>query len=174
MAMSLARFSHWIWPGNRTRRARELPAGSTAASHGLFPDSPSGFREPNAVRLPSSGCGGPRPRKGRNRRPSREDSMIDREHDMVIVPSDGGGYLSDSDSDNSDWSIGWLEPQAPEMQSDGDSEGSFAVLVPCYRHGRVEQPVQPNSRIPAHRVLPDDSLTGGNTFVEQWLSSLQN
>ncbi|TVU06026.1 hypothetical protein EJB05_49215 [Eragrostis curvula] len=140
MATALSRFSHWIWPGSRSRRTRQLPAGSTTVTNGLFPDSPSGFREPGAVGLPSPGGGGERPRKGKSRRRGgRREARVDREHDMVIVPSDGdsGEGLSDSGSDCSDWSIGWLEPHAPELQSDGDSESSFAVLVPCYR--RVEQ-----------------------------------
>ncbi|XP_047073316.1 uncharacterized protein LOC124682730 [Lolium rigidum] len=172
MAMSLSRFSNWIWPGSRTR---ELPAGSTVPATGLFPDSPSGYREPDAARLPSSAGGAARPRKGRTRRPGRGESGIDREHDMVIVPSDGGaGYLSDSDSDGSEWSIGWLEPQAPDMQSDGDSEGSFAVLVPCYRRGRVEQPGRSDGRFPGHGGLAGGNQTGGNNFVDEWLSSLQN
>ena len=42
---------------------------------------------------------------------SREERRIDREYDVVIVLSDaGGGCLSGSESDDSDWSIGWLEP----------------------------------------------------------------
>ncbi|XP_006659395.1 uncharacterized protein LOC102704725 [Oryza brachyantha] len=166
--MGLSRFSHWIWPGSRTRRARDAPVSSaaTAMAEALFPDSPSGFREPEALRVPSSGV---RPRKGASRRrSSREEARVDREHDMVIVPSDGGdAYLSDSGSDDSDWSIGWLEPQGPELHSDGDSEGSFAVLVPCYRRGRrVEEP--------GRGRLADDNVSGGKNFVERWLSSLPN
>jgi len=58
MAMSLTRFSQWIWPGSRTRsrRGREPPAVSTAVANGLFPDSPSGFREPDAVGHPGGGA----------------------------------------------------------------------------------------------------------------------
>ncbi|GJN03474.1 hypothetical protein PR202_ga20926 [Eleusine coracana subsp. coracana] len=150
MAMSLSRFSHWIWPGSRSQRAREPPAGSMAMKNGLLPDSPSGFREPGAIGFSShGGGGGARPRKGKSRRRGgRGEARVDREHDMVIVPSDGGGGLSDSGSDCSDWSIGWLEPHAPELQSDGDSESSFAVLVPCYRRGRIEQTGRPNGRFP--------------------------
>uniref|UniRef100_A0A0D3H084 Uncharacterized protein n=1 Tax=Oryza barthii TaxID=65489 RepID=A0A0D3H084_9ORYZ len=47
--MGLSRFSDWIWPGSRTtRRARDAPASSVAVAMAgaLFPDSPSGFREP--------------------------------------------------------------------------------------------------------------------------------
>ncbi|XP_062192307.1 uncharacterized protein LOC133895806 [Phragmites australis] len=170
--MALSRISHWIWPGSRTRsrRPRELPAGSTSMTNGLFPDSPSGFREPCVVGLPSSG-GGARPRKGKSRRRGgRREARVDREHDMVIVPSDGdgGGCLLESDSDCSDWSIGWLEPHAPELQNDGDSEGSFAVLVPCYR-----RPGLPDGRFPGPSDA-DGSVSDNKDFVEQWLSSLQN
>ncbi|KAF0899165.1 hypothetical protein E2562_013384 [Oryza meyeriana var. granulata] len=169
--MGLSRFSHWIWPGSRTRRAREPPVSSTATAmaDALFPDSPSGFREPETVRTPSSGGGSRGTRKGTNRRHSGEvEARVDREHDMVIVPSDvGDGYLSDTGSDDSDWSIGWLEPQGPELHSDGDSEGSFAVLVPCYRHGRR---VEETSR----GRLADGNVSDGKNFVERWLSSLPN
>lgn len=87
---------------------------------------------------------------------------MDREHDMVIVLSDGdgGGGLSDSDSDCSDWSIGWLEPHAQELQTDGDSESSFAVLVPCYRRGRVEQTGRPVSRVPGPIGVAAGSVSG--------------
>ncbi|CAN1825879.1 hypothetical protein LINPERHAP1_LOCUS31338, partial [Linum perenne] len=34
----------------------------------------------------------------------------------------------------SDDSIGWLEPNGPDFQSNEDSDDSFAVLVPCYGH----------------------------------------
>ncbi|KAG8087230.1 hypothetical protein GUJ93_ZPchr0010g8942 [Zizania palustris] len=164
--MGLSRFSHWVWPRSttRTRRAREPPVSSVAMAGVLFPDSPSGFREPDAVRVPSSG-GGARPPKG-NRRRDHDEARIDREHDMVIVPSGGCGFLSDSDSDSgdSDWSIGWLEPQGPVLHSDGDSDGSFAVLVPCYRHGRVEE----------RGRFADGNVSETKNFVERWLSSLPN
>ncbi|KAL6661463.1 hypothetical protein ACP70R_000847 [Stipagrostis hirtigluma subsp. patula] len=179
MAMALGRISHWIWPGSRNRRTRKLPAGSTAVTTGLFPDSPSGFREPDAVGLQSSGGvgAGARQRKGKNRRRGgRGEARVDREHDMVIVPSDGdgGGCLSDSDSDGSDWSIGWLEPHAAELQSDGDSEGSFAVLVPCYRRSRVERAGRPNGRLPGPGDVAGGSVSDNKNFLDQWLSSLQN
>lgn len=160
--MSLSRFSKWIWPGSRARnrrgRDREPPAwSSTAVTKGLFPDSPSGFREPDA------GVG----RTGTiSRRGGRAEDRVDGEHGMVIVQSDGDGCLSDSDSDASDWSIGWLEPLAPDLQSDADSEGSFAVLVPCYRRGRADRPARPDG---THGGVSDN-----RTSVEQWVSSLQN
>ncbi|KAK3121689.1 hypothetical protein QOZ80_8BG0658940 [Eleusine coracana subsp. coracana] len=167
--MSLSRFSHWIWPGSRSQRTCEPPAGIMAMKNGLLPDSPSGFREPGAVGFPRHGGGGARPRKGKSRRRGgRGDSRVDREYDMVIVPSDGGGGLSDSDSDCSDWSIGWLEPHARELQSDEDSESSFSVLVPCYRRGRIEQTGRPDGRFSGPGGVSDSQ-----NFVDQWLSSLQ-
>lgn len=66
---------------------------------------------------------------------SREERKIDREYDIVLVPPDGG-CISGSESDDSDYSIGWLEPHGPGFRSDDESlDDSFAVLVPCY--GRV-------------------------------------
>ncbi|OMO50765.1 hypothetical protein CCACVL1_30268 [Corchorus capsularis] len=66
---------------------------------------------------------------------SREERKIDREYDVVLVPSDGG-CVSGSESDGSDYSIGWLEPHGPGFHSDDDSDNSFAVLVPCYGHSQ--------------------------------------
>ncbi|CAO2175470.1 unnamed protein product [Urochloa humidicola] len=176
MAMSLTRFSQWIWPGSRTRsrKGREPPSASAAVANGLFPDSPSGFREPDAVGgHPGSGTARPRKGKGR-RRGGRGEPKADGEHGMVIVQSDGDGCLSDSDSDGSDWSIGWLEPLAPDLQSEGDSEGSFAVLVPCYRRGRIEKPARPDGRFPGPGGVATGGVSDNKNFVEQWVSSLQN
>ncbi|KAJ8774845.1 hypothetical protein K2173_018104 [Erythroxylum novogranatense] len=49
-----------------------------------------------------------------------------------------------SESDDSDYSIGWLEPHGPEFQSDDDTNNSFAVLVPCY--GRAHDNVLDNTK----------------------------
>ncbi|KAF4380172.1 hypothetical protein G4B88_011246 [Cannabis sativa] len=68
---------------------------------------------------------------------SWEERKIDQEYDVVIVQFDGG-CVSGSESDNSDWSIGWLEPHGPEFQSDDEVDNSFAVLVPCYGRGLQE------------------------------------
>lgn len=93
---------------------------------------------------------------------------------MVIVQSDGDGCLLDSDSDGSDWSIGWLEPLAPDLQSDADSEGSFAVLVPCYRRGRNDRLARPDARFPGPGGVTVGAVSDNKNFVEQWVSSLQN
>ncbi|KAF5206608.1 hypothetical protein FRX31_003812 [Thalictrum thalictroides] len=44
-----------------------------------------------------------------------------------------------SESDNSDWSIGWMEPHAPGFQTNDGMDSSFAVLVPCYGHSSKDQ-----------------------------------
>ncbi|PNY08108.1 hypothetical protein L195_g004620 [Trifolium pratense] len=52
-------------------------------------------------------------------------------------------FLSGYESDESDWSIGWLEPLGSDFESndnddeDDSSDNSFA-LVPCYSHGCKE------------------------------------
>ncbi|KAJ8751719.1 hypothetical protein K2173_025890 [Erythroxylum novogranatense] len=74
---------------------------------------------------------------------SREHRKIDKEHDVVLVPSDGG-CLSGSESDDSDYSIGWLEPHGPEFQSDDDTDNNFDVLIPCY--GRAHDNVLDNTK----------------------------
>ncbi|KAJ1289504.1 hypothetical protein BS78_02G169300 [Paspalum vaginatum] len=177
--MALSRFTQWLWPGPGGAAARgathELTSGGLTGSS--FPDFPSGFREPDTVTFYTAGGAGgrrTRPRRLKNRRRSRGELRVDREYDMVIVPSDGGGCLSGSDSDDSDWSIGWLEPQAPELQTDGDPENCFAVLVPCYRHGRQEQTGRHEDKFLGAGALADGRLSDGKNFVEQWLSSLQN
>lgn len=68
---------------------------------------------------------------------SFEERKAVRDYDAVIVPSDGG-CSSESESDDSDWSIGWLEPHGPHFDSDNESDDSFAVLVPCYGRGKIK------------------------------------
>ncbi|KAL2538523.1 hypothetical protein Fot_04945 [Forsythia ovata] len=83
-----------------------------------------------------------------------------------------------SESDDSDWSIGWLEPHAPDFQSDDDADDSFAVLVPCYRldckelEGKEEE--TGNQFLSAIRNLPNQYSVEGKKYMEQWLSSLNN
>ncbi|KAK4411733.1 hypothetical protein Sango_0246300 [Sesamum angolense] len=117
-------------------------------------------------RVPSSSSS----RKAKRKWKSREERSrrIDKEYDVVLVPSDGV-CLSGSESDDSDWSIGWLEPHAPDFQGGDEADDSFAVLVPCYRHNfqeledKVEEPsVQFLSAV---KKLPNDYLLGaGSTW----------
>ncbi|KAG8049708.1 hypothetical protein GUJ93_ZPchr0009g661 [Zizania palustris] len=135
MSMALNRFTQWLWPTPRVA-THELP--STCLTTASFPDFPSGFREPDTITFATAGGGG--------RRRSRGEPRVDREFDMVIVPSDGGGCLSGSESDDSDWAIGWQEKLSPELQTDGDPDSCFAVLVRCYHHGQAEQAGRPEGQ----------------------------
>ncbi|KAL9680373.1 hypothetical protein QQ045_018251 [Rhodiola kirilowii] len=59
---------------------------------------------------------------------SREERKLDTEKDVVLVPHDGGCIFG-SESEDSDWSVGWLEPHGPEFLSyddDDESNNSFA------------------------------------------------
>ncbi|CAI9303060.1 unnamed protein product [Lactuca saligna] len=117
-------------------------------------------------------------RKWQNRR----ERKVDKEYDVVLVPSDGG-CLSGSESDDSDWSIGWLEPHGAGFYSDDDdddddSDDSFAVLVPCYGRGCgdvVNTKNVSNDRFLDHTIgqVPDIYSTQNEVYMEQWLSSLQ-
>ncbi|KAL2504515.1 hypothetical protein Adt_20136 [Abeliophyllum distichum] len=105
-----------------------------------------------------------------------ERKGIDKVYDAVLVPSDGV-CLTGSESDDLDWSIGWLEPHAPDFQSDNEADGSFAVLVPCYRHQckKLEEVKEPgNYFLNAIKNLPNEYSDDGKKYMEQWLSSLQN
>ncbi|PNY16638.1 hypothetical protein L195_g013363, partial [Trifolium pratense] len=85
-------------------------------------------------------------RKVKRKWNSREERKVDREYDVVLVPSDGG-CVSGSESDDSDWSIGWMEPHGPGFPSDDETDNSFAVLVPCYGRefgGRIEEGTKTN------------------------------
>ncbi|KAG8503215.1 hypothetical protein CXB51_001071 [Gossypium anomalum] len=104
---------------------------------------------------------------------SREEREIDREYDVVLVPSDGG-CVSGSESDGSDYSIGWLEPHGSGFHGDDDSDNSFAVLVPCYEQSEGNMVVDSKNKIlGAIANIPDNYSAESKKYVEQWLSSLQ-
>ncbi|XP_011099986.1 uncharacterized protein LOC105178248 [Sesamum indicum] len=183
MALSFGRFS-WLWLGGKEKE--QVSNGSLINSINSLGDWGVGFRgEPESLkfysvkgvdrRMPSSSSN----RKAKRKWKSREERSrrIDKEYDVVLVPSDGV-CLSGSESDDSDWSIGWLEPHAPDFQSDDEADDSFAVLVPCYRHEfkEVKEKVD-GANIPllnAVKNLPIDYTADGTKYMEQWLSSLRN
>ncbi|XP_027078223.1 uncharacterized protein [Coffea arabica] len=176
MAVSLTRFSWWWWSGKEKE-----PVTNGSSSMNTLPDWGFGLREPDNLKFRSVMAAkmAPSSRKVKRKWKSREERRrIDKEYDVVLVPSDGV-CLSGSESDDSDWSIGWLEPHAPDFQSDDEADDSFAVLVPCYRHAYTELEKEPrgsNQFLSAIKNLPNEysDVSDGKKYVEQWLSSLQN
>lgn len=167
MAVAFTRLSYWLWGGTD----HETPNSSLSTS----PDFPSGLRELDSVKFRS--VNGPSIRSSSRRTKkkwqSREERRIDKEYDIVLVPSDGG-CMSGSESDDSDYSIGWLEPHAPDFQSENETESSFAVLVPCYGRGRCEQVESSNNHVLGAGFLTEQNLSEDKDFIDQWLSSLQH
>ncbi|OWM66211.1 hypothetical protein CDL15_Pgr013428 [Punica granatum] len=164
----------WTWGAKEKE-----PVSNGPSSTGLTNEFGFGFREPENLKFPfvkgkkiaSSS------RKVKRKWQSREQRRnIDREFDIVLVPSDGVCLSGSDESEDSDWSIGWLEPPGTEFLSDDEGEdNSFAVLVPCYRPGSKEL-VEDSSKqlLSVIKNLPDEFDAEGNNYIEQWLSSLQN
>lgn len=137
MAVAFTHLSWWLWSGKHQEpRIVNGPSKNSSADSGMWESDALRFLLAKQANMGSSS------RRVKRKWHSREERKIDREYDVVLVPSDGG-CVSGSESDDSDWSIGWLEPHGPEFPSDDESDSSFAVLVPCYGHhygGVVEDP----------------------------------
>ncbi|KAL7104296.1 hypothetical protein ACP275_08G235100 [Erythranthe tilingii] len=183
MALSFTKFS-WLWLGGKEKEP-PVSNGGLVNSINSVGDWGLGLRGESEnlkfysvkevdSRMPSN-------RKVKRKWKSREErgrnKNADREYDVVLVPSDGV-CLSGSESDDSDWSIGWMEPHAPDFQSDDVADDSFAVLVPCYRHDTQEVNAKEETSgvrfFNGVRNLPVDSFADGTNYMEQWLSSLKN
>ncbi|PIN19261.1 hypothetical protein CDL12_08059 [Handroanthus impetiginosus] len=184
MSLSFPRFP-WLLLGRKEKE--QVTNGSLINPINSLGDWDLGLRgEPESLkfysvkaidrRMPFSSSNRKTKRKWKSR---EERSMrMDKEYDVVLVPSDGV-CLSGSESDDSDWSIGWLEPHAPDFQSDDEADDSFAVLVPCYRHDCREEmekeEEEPGLRfLNAVKSIPIDYWADGTKYMEQGLSSLQN
>ncbi|XP_047311038.1 uncharacterized protein LOC124914511 [Impatiens glandulifera] len=185
MAVSLAHLPLWLWGGGGKRKGGKgidpVPNGSSSTEWGL------GLRDLDNVRFPlvkGSKMASPSTRKMKRKWKSREERRrIGNDSDVVLVPSDGG-CLSGSESDDSDWSIGWLEPHAPDFQNDDEADNSFAVLVPCYRHAEIKELEPRSDNHHHHHQLQHQFLDGinflnteytdGKKHVEDWISSLQS
>lgn len=162
MSMVFDHFSWWF-RGKGKNQKSAIPKGDR-------PDS--GLWEIDTVKFPlvdrrvaSSS------RRAKRKWHSREERKVDKEYDIVHVPSDGG-CISGSESDDSDYSVGWLEPHGPGFQTDG--EDSFAVIVPCY--GRCRGDLEDDKKENTLNGLANISeiyAADGNKLLEQWLSSLQ-
>jgi hypothetical protein len=158
MAVAFTNLSWWLWSGKH--QEPRIPNGSSINSS---PDS--NMWESDALKFPlvkgtnmsfSS-------RRVKRKWHSREERKIDREYDVVIVPSDGE-CVSGSETDDSDWSIGWLEPHGPGFQSDDDTDDSFAVLVPCYARGYDDMVEDSKNNILTTVGNIPDSYSDGERF----------
>ncbi|XP_048439128.1 uncharacterized protein LOC125476736 [Pyrus x bretschneideri] len=163
---AFTQLSWWLWSGKQ--KEPRIPKGSSSNSS---PDS--GMRETDALKFPSvkgSNMASSSSRSVKRKWHSREERKIDREYDVVLVPSEGG-CVSGSESEASDWSVGWLEPVGPGFQRDDDADDSFAVLVPCYGHV-IHDMVKDskNNILSTVGNIPDESTK----YMEEWLSSLRN
>ncbi|XP_038714680.1 uncharacterized protein LOC120008435 [Tripterygium wilfordii] len=169
MAVAFNHLSWWLWSGKH--QEPKVPNGSSLNSSpdsSLLESDNLKFPLVRGTNMASSS------RRIKRKWHSREERKFDREYDVVLVPSDGG-CVSGSESDNSDYSVGWLEPPGPGFHSDDETDNSFAVLVPCY--GRVHDDrveVSKNNILGAIVRVPDSYSDDSKKFMEQWLSSLQN
>lgn len=167
MAVAFTRISWWPFGRKDSKPAPPVnPSLSSSADFGL------GFREPDSLKFPSVKGPGMRSssRRVKKKWRSREERKIDREYDLVLVPSDGG-CLSGSESDDSDWSIGWLEPHSADFISDTESENSFAVLVPCYGRGRCEMVESPKHHLFGEVDFANAGSSDHKNYLEPWPSS---
>ncbi|WOL13802.1 hypothetical protein Cni_G22582 [Canna indica] len=144
------------------------PRGSR--NPGPISSSDFAMRGFDSMRFAAVGGPGVRPnsRPAKKKRHRPEERRIDKEHDAVLVMSDGG-CMSGSESD-SDWSVGWSEPHAPEFQSETETEDSFAVLVPCYRHGQTEQVDSSKNHVLGATDSRNDDGLDRDMDIEQWLA----
>lgn len=147
MAVSLTRLSWWWWGGKEKE-----PVSNGSSSMNPLQDFGFGLKEQgDSLKFKSvrgaNNVASSTTRKVKRKWKSREERIkrVDKKYDVVLVPSDGV-CLSGSESDDSDWSIGWLEPHAPDFQNDDEADDSFAVLVPCYRHDCIREIGEPNNQ----------------------------
>ncbi|XP_071703196.1 uncharacterized protein [Rutidosis leptorrhynchoides] len=177
MSVSLTRLSWWYW-SNGKEKDSIISSGSSSDSMKLSSSS-----KKKDAKLSSS-------KKVKKKWQSREErkKVVDKEYDVVLVPSDGVCLsASEESSYDSDWSIGWMEPHAPDFfqsddeDADSDANNSFAVLVPCYRNDckafkmeDIDEQQQPSNHNQFLNVLTNGFPAEGNKYMDQWLASLQN
>ncbi|XP_057530963.1 uncharacterized protein LOC130809277 [Amaranthus tricolor] len=175
--MAFPRLQLWglsLWGGKKENK--NIP--NLTSSNSQF-DSGFGVREIESIKFPLKGTkmvssSSSSSRKIKKKWNSREERKIDGEYDGVLVPRDGG-CSSESESEDSDWSIGWLEPHGPDFLSDDETDDSFAVLVPCYRNDRKGTIQGPNTQLlNTIKNLTSEPFTEGKNRMDQWLSSLQS
>ncbi|KAJ3679576.1 hypothetical protein LUZ60_017587 [Juncus effusus] len=171
MAAAFTRISYWLMRGDQKKSRRPSKSSPKSTPSNDFPSEPGSVKFNFAPGSSSSST-----RRIRETHKNSKQKQVDKEYDMVIVPSDGG-ILSGSESDGSDWSIGWQEPHPQEFcNSEGESEDSFSVLVPCYGRGRADLYQLERNNVGSIGFGVRDSIrdefSENKDFLEQWLSSL--
>jgi len=166
MSGKFPNLSRWLWKGKK----RDVKSQNKSS---LILKSESNEVESDLLNYPAVGGSkvGFSSKRVRRKGRSREQGKIDKEHDSVVVPSDGGaaGSSSSSESDDSDWSIGWSEPHAPGFLSDDEIDSGFGVLVRCYG-----KPDSIKNGVGGKSHVPDLHVSDSQKHMERWLSSLQN
>ncbi|KAJ8771209.1 hypothetical protein K2173_025999 [Erythroxylum novogranatense] len=167
MAVSLNRFSRWLWS------SKEKESVSNGSSLNSSTDLGFGSRELDSVKFPRKSLASYK--KVKRKSQSREQRKIDKKSgDVVLVSSDGGVYVPESESNDPDWSIGWVEPHGPEFRRDNENDDGFAVLVPCYRPScKHLVDGSKNQLLTAINSLRNEFSSEGKNCME-WLSSLQS
>jgi hypothetical protein len=122
------------------------------------------------------GAGQRAARHGRKRLGEVDEWRVDKEIDGFVVLAEGGDWTSCSDSDESDWSIGWFERLSSEFSSDNESDNSFAVLVPCYgpssRKALNSRGKQNKETSILGMIQSNSSSKDSQKCVDKWLASL--
>ncbi|XVF61509.1 hypothetical protein PTKIN_Ptkin08bG0135600 [Pterospermum kingtungense] len=173
MAVSFPGFPWWFW---KSANKEKQPASNGSSLNSLNSSSSSsdwglGLRESETVKFRTKIASANGKGKWQS---SEERRLVDKEFDVVVVPSDGM-YMSGYESDGPEWSIGWEEPHSPGFLADVEDDGGFAVLVRCYRPGCKELVGRTNNQLlSVIENLPNGFSSGGTNSVQQWFSSLQN
>ncbi|GAB4844187.1 hypothetical protein Ancab_037553 [Ancistrocladus abbreviatus] len=166
MSLAFPNLSWWLWSGKQKEPKFQNGSVNSSADLNLW--------ELDVLKFPLIGSNVESTSRRVNQKlHTRKEQKIDGEYDVVLVPSDGG-CISDSESDDSDWSIGWSEPHAPGFQSDDENDTGFGVLVPCYGLGRRNLAVNTNKVRDTIVSISDRYSSESKKHMEQWLSSLQS
>ncbi|XVE83060.1 hypothetical protein DITRI_Ditri16bG0056700 [Diplodiscus trichospermus] len=168
MAVSFPGFPWRFWSGGSKDKH---PVSKGSSLNSSSPEFGLGLRESETAGFQTKIA----PAKGKGKwQGSVERSVVDKECDVVIAPSDGL-HLSGYETDGPEWSIGWEEPYGPGFQVDDEDDGGFAVLVPCYRLGcRKLAEGSNNQLLSAIKCFPNGFSSEGSNSMQQWFASLQN
>lgn len=172
--MAFGGIARWL----RRRRESNLRPRPSASFLEKAKPSPTSASFPEKAKDPEQhGAGRRTATHARTRFSEVDKRRADTEIDGFVVPEDVGDWTSCSDSDDSDWSIGWFEPLSSRFSSDDESENSFGVLVPCYgpssRHVVDSRGKKTGKTRILDTIQPKNSSQDSQKYVEKWLESLK-